>query len=283
MKIDAKVICDSVSPLGVRISSLELCFPRFILPQILTHRMWSRSTESSRARPVKSKLAEVEQSPYIPTFRRNQKGMVAGEEVDEAEAQYAKAAWLRARDAAVAEAKRLNCLEVAKETVNRLLEPFAFVRMLVTATDFANFFRLRIADDAQPEIQELAARMKEVLAQSNPVSIAEVGWHLPFVSDEDKWNEGYYDADFGWQEGLDKLKEISAARCARISYTTHEGKKSIEKDLELAKTLRESGHSNPFEHVVTPAPDNRRYANFKGWVSYRYRLEQSGRLPNPEG
>lgn len=272
METYAKVICDSVSPLGVRLTSIESQFPRFILPQILMHRQWSRSCESLRARPTRSKLEEVRQSPFVPLFRKNQKGMVAGELVDYEEANQAGFQWGEAWAQAVRSVTKLMELGVAKEIANRLLEPFAFQKMLVTATDFENFFRLRCADDAQPEIQEVACKMKEAMGGSVPVERREGEWHLPYVTDS---KTGSDMQDIDW-------RKVSAARCARVSYVTHDGVKDTTKDLTLAETLIQQGHSNPFEHQATVGFCRDRYANFRGWVSYRFQLEQQSILPKQE-
>ena len=282
--IYATVICDSISPLGVRLTSIEIQFPRFILSQLLMHRMWSRSCESLRARPTKSKVAEVEADPVVPVFAKNQRGMVAGAELEAAEQAIAKGVWGEAHRAAVKAAKELAELGVAKQWANRLLEPFAYQKMLVTATDFANFFRLRCADDAQPEIAELAVKMREAMAASEPVQRSgECGhWHRPYI-DAMTLRQVKDDRTIDRLVMGDAVLRISAARCARVSYGDPRRPRDIQDDLRLTQTLIDSGHSNPFEHQATPAPDDRRYGNMRGWVSYRYRMEQDGRLPNAEG
>lgn len=252
---------------------MELCFPRFILPQFLNHRAFSRSSESSRARPVKSKIDEVLQSPVTPFFARNRKGMVAGEELPPEVQEQVRDCWLTAMGSAVQAAAKLSDLGVAKQWANRLLEPFAYVKLVVTATDWDNFFRLRIADDAQPEIQELARKMKAARQESEETYLRPGDWHLPYVP--------YYISvpTVGWET----VKQASAARCARVSYTQFDGRSEYGKDLELAARLRKEQHSSPFEHQATPAPDRRYYGNLRGWVSYRYQLEQDGTLPHAGG
>ena len=51
-RISAKVIADSVSPKGIRLVTIECQFPRFILAQVNTHRVFSRNSASSRAIPI---------------------------------------------------------------------------------------------------------------------------------------------------------------------------------------------------------------------------------------
>jgi hypothetical protein len=281
--IYAKVICDSVSPIGNRITSVEVQFPRFILPQVLMHRQWSRSCESLRARPTKSKVAEVSWSPVIPVFAANKKGMSAGEVLPPEVQEKVRAIWLGAMEQSVAAAEELHQLGVAKQWANRLLEPFAYQKVLVTATDFANFLRLRCADDAQPEIQELAVCMRDALADSDPVKRSWVEWHLPYYEPEDDERLASL-FTVAAEEAVSYCRQkVSAARCARVSYNNHNGERDVVKDLRLADNLLESAHSNVFEHQCLPTATSERYANLRGWVSYRYVLEQSDLLPNAEG
>src|SRR3546814_7040852 len=66
MKTEVKVIADSVSPNFERLTTLQVCFPRFILAEVNTHRVLSRNYRSSRAVPVEKLIAEVERSPFVP-------------------------------------------------------------------------------------------------------------------------------------------------------------------------------------------------------------------------
>lgn len=270
--IYAKVICDSVSPLGVRLTSIEIQCPRTILAQILMHRLWSRSCESLRARPVKSKLAEVQSNPFVPVLRQNQKGMQPAGLLDHHKATVAEALIRDHHQRTCELVEKLADLQVAKEIANRYLEPYAFQKVLITSTDFQNFFRLRCSTQAQEEITELANKMKEALENSKPLRHLKGSWHLPYV--------GIYEEE---HVGLDDAKKLSAARCARVSYVNHEGVRDHEKDFALFETLKADNHSNVFEHQCTPAPDRRRYSNLTGWFSQRFEMEQSGQLLNAEG
>jgi len=72
---------------------------------------------------------------------------------------------------------------------------------------------------------------------------------------------------------LETRRRVSAARCARVSYLTHQGLREIERDLELYERLRADRHLSPFEHVATPAPDGAFQANFRGWIQMRRDIE----------
>ena len=160
--------------------------------------------------------------------------------------------------------------DVHKQIANRILEPFQFIHVVVTATEWDNFFVLRDHPDAQPEIRELAIAIKEAMSNSTPVSKGNniedlYDWHLPYVK------EGEFHA------GEEELaRKCSAARCARVSYLNHDGSNpSIEKDLELYSRLIESEpmHASPVEHQAVPSGSYGFTKNFKGWIPFRTLLE----------
>lgn len=258
----ATVIADSVSPAGKRITTLELVYPRFIHAEFLTHRAVSRNAASSRATPTAVLLKEVGENAVYPSiWRKNQPGMRGGEELSKSAQESAAYAWKNAARNARLAAERLANLGVAKETVNRLLEPFARIRTLVTATEWDNFFKLRLdKEHVQPEMYELAFAMKQAMAISTPI---ERRYHLPYVGNG------------GASELCGNFPLLmSAARCARVSYLTHDQKRPDElKDYQLAIRLKESEHMSPFEHPAFALSADSSCANFRGWQSYRYRLE----------
>ena len=144
--IQAKVIADSLSPRGDRLTTLEIVFPRYILAELNTHRVFSKNSASSRAIPFKKMIKEVENNPFIPyAFQRDHSGMQGTEYfTDEEEIKEAEAAWLKARDLAVSSARLLNDgLDISKQLANRLLEPFLYHKVLISATEWENFFNLR--------------------------------------------------------------------------------------------------------------------------------------------
>src|ERR1700722_20098868 len=100
--IKAKIIADSINPCGNRLTTFVLEFPRMILAELNTHRMFSRNSASSRAIPFETMLKSVRENPFIPMrFQKEHKGM-QGTEYFESEAHdMCVADWLRARDAAV--------------------------------------------------------------------------------------------------------------------------------------------------------------------------------------
>ena len=65
-KISAEIIADSINTFGDRITTYLLTYPRFIHAELMTHRMFSRNSASSRAIPFKRMLQMVEEDPFIP-------------------------------------------------------------------------------------------------------------------------------------------------------------------------------------------------------------------------
>ncbi|MBV8531573.1 MAG: FAD-dependent thymidylate synthase, partial [Candidatus Eremiobacteraeota bacterium] len=146
---------------------------------------------------------------------------------------------------------------VHKQELNRILEPFLWHTVIVTATEWENFFALRCAANAQPEIRAAALHMREAIAASRPQTVAAGEWHTPLLQSD----ESALDVEL--------RRKLSAARCARVSYLTHAGNREVGKDLELYERLRADRHLSPFEHVATPANDASFHANFRGWIQMR--------------
>jgi thymidylate synthase ThyX len=276
--IEAKVILDSVSEAGKRLTTMELTMPRFVLAQWNTHRAFSRNAASSRAVPTAKLIEQVRGDPFIPAaFAANQRGMQAGEVLESPQQVGARIAWKQAAIEACLRAEQVSAFGVHKQWANRLLEPFLWVKVLVSATEWANFFRLRLHEDAQPEFQALAAAMKAAMDVSEPAERSVGQWHLPYI---EGW-EFYIAMQAGmagrsaWvAENEERLKRWSVARCARL------GLSSPEKDEELYERLLTGsgfGHWSPFEHVATPLEEWETFpsgqGNFKGWIQFRKQFE----------
>jgi thymidylate synthase ThyX len=224
---------------------MEVTFPRMVLAEFNTHRVFSRNSASSRAIPVKKQLEKIVADPFIPVYwGKNQSGMQASTELAGKERQAAIRDWLTARYYAVDQVKRLLELDTHKQIANRLLEPFMWHTVVVTATEWENFFALRANKDAQPEIRVIAEMMRELYATSQPAVLAKGEWHLPLIQPEER------DGTF---EHSEEARKVSAARCARVSYLTHVGRRDLSADITLYNRLVSGGHMSPLEHVATPA------------------------------
>lgn len=266
--ISVKVIEDSISSQGNRLTTLQLKYPRFIHSQFMTHRQFSRNASSSRAIPVKKIISSVTEDEVNPVhWGLNQPGMQARKEADEDAITKAKEVWDSARCAAIEAASKMADLGIHKQITNRLLEPFQHIEVVCTATEWDNFLKLRLHEDSQPEIQALAKKIEEALNSSTPTLRMN---HLPYITDEERVDEKVLG-------GVDSLRMISAARCARVSYLNHDGSEcNKEKDYALAIRLYKDGHMSPFEHQAYAY--NGQYANFKGWKSQRKMFEDGDNL-----
>lgn len=265
MSIDVKIIADSVSTDEKRITTFVCTFPRFILAELNTHRMLSRNAASSRAIPIKKFIDKVNDFPATPVhWGKDQSGMQARSELSPSEVDAAKEIWFQARDKMVSCAKEMMSIGVHKQIVNRLLEPWFMVTVIITATELDNFFKLRCHKDAQPEIQAVALKMRDCLKESTPKHINFGDWHIPF-------GDKFIDEKLSVQN---KLK-ICVARCARVSYLSFDGVIEHQKDYDLHDRLAEEGHWSPFEHCASPMTNALDYSgNFFGWHQYRKSLGQ---------
>ena len=288
MTTRAEINADSVGLNGVRLTTMVVTFPRFILPEFNTHRAFSRNGASSRAIPVAKQLSEVLTNPFIPTaFNKNAKGMQGGEPVDEAAQIKAEVIWLAARDSAIKQAEKLASLGISKQYTNRLLEPFMYTTMVVTgvAEAYSNFFALRYHKDAQPEINQLAKLMWEAYQASTPVKLGIGDWHLPFIEESEKvarWDRWKSNPDLAMMLNREIWAPLiirSVARCARVSYLNHDKTTpSFDDDYKLYKRLIGStpGHWSPAEHQAQTLEIGEYCVdsgNLRGWRQYRKTLK----------
>lgn len=261
----ATVVLDSVSERGARVTTIEVTLHRFVLAELNTHRAFSRNSASSRAIPTRTQLLRVLEAPALPVeFGANRRGMQAGEPLAGDELGQAHAAWLRARDAAVDAARDLLELGVHKQVVNRLLEPFMWHTVIVTATDWDGFWQQRCSPLAQPEIALAATAMREAHHASTPTPLPDGAWHTPYLRPDE--------ADLP----VETRKRVSAARCARVSYLTHNGRRDLVADEQLYDRLitADPPHWSPLEHVATPAAEgDPAVGNLRGWRQLRHVVE----------
>lgn len=281
---NAKVIEDSISPEGARLTTIECEIHRFVLAEFNTHRVFSRNSASSRAIPYSKMRDKALNSPALPlSWPQEQKGMQGGAELPPASQEDSQQRWLDARDAAVEAADKLHKIGLHKSVINRLLEPFLPHKIIVSATNWAGFWAQRCHPDAQPEIRVAAEAMRDAWKNSTPKELGWGQWHLPYIADEERqeFPLKLFAPDGARYEGLkflqlNPLLQISAARCARVSYLTHDGKRDLDKDLELfGKLIRHKpAHASPLEHVATPGVPlmGPIRGNFVGWSQLRHKL-----------
>lgn len=183
-----KVIEDSISRNEVRLTTMQLRYPRFVHSEFMTHRVFSRNASSSRAIPVAKMIAQVRDEPAMPVhWGANQPGMQARAELVGQEREDAISLWKIAAQDAARTAEAMERLSMHKQVANRILEPFQFISVIVTATEWDNFFDLRDHDDADPNIAYLARGMRKARGESVPRKIIfdrgdADGWHLPYIT-----------------------------------------------------------------------------------------------------
>lgn len=268
----AKVLADSIAS-DVRLTTLEVTFPRFILAEFNTHRMLSRNSASSRAIPVEKRIAQVRSNPFVPeAFGKNKSGMQASANLDDMSQGDARLEWIMARDAAVESAERLAKIGVHKQHANRLLEPFCWHTVVVTATEWANFFALRCHPAAQPEMQITAKLMRDAMEASTPTELEPGEWHLPYVD----LHSGARVSAITHEWDRRVLLSQSVVRCAAVSYERQNVDRTSDQMIARRDDLAKSGHWSPFEHQAKVAepkdlgPCDIFIGNFREpWVQYR--------------
>jgi thymidylate synthase ThyX len=268
MTYSVRMLADSVASCGSRLSTMEVVMPRFLLPEFNTHRKLSRNSASSRAIPVGRRIEQVLANPFVPeSFGKNRSGMQADGVVDPVAQFESRDAWLRARDACVAEARKLVQHEVHKQHANRLIELWAWHTVVVTASDYRNFLALRDHKGAQPEMQITAHMMRESYERSQPESLIVGDRHLPYL-DEYDWGSISEQAE-------PFLVKKSVVCCAAVSYERQDAERSDEKILERHDEMVRMAHWSPFEHQAKIANER----EIEQYALYRRDADGSGFTP----
>lgn len=338
MNIEAKIVADSLAPNGERLTTLLLTFPRIVHAELLTHRLFSRNAASSRAVPVKKMIESVRNNMFVPlAFQKSHIGMQGSEYFEHTELVQARQLWIESAELALQQAEKMEKVGITKQLINRVLEPYQYYQVLLSSTEFENFFNLRCPqysfnnkifkskkdvlveiagvlgesdfnnlDDyhqwaainkGQSEIHmmALAEAMYDALQESTPKILKEYEWHIPFYDkiDQSKLFQGQMMVQSNRHQKaayLDACIKISVGMCARTSYTTVGDEKDFDykKQIDLHDRLIASGHASPTEHVARVMSDDEYKSffnselnkegfgwckNFKGFIQYRYLLE----------
>lgn len=268
--IDVEVIKHSISWTGIPIYTLVMKYPRYIHSELMTHRVFSKNSASSRAIPINKMISNIQEDMVQPIWTLNQAGM-QGIILDEdnIKVAFANEAWSSAFNKTLFWVNHLVDFGIHKQNVNRLLEPWMHIKIILTGTDFSNWFELRDHPDAQPEIQKLARLMKDKMEESKPVYLNPGEWHIPFSGNLPDYVTGTATMSDGSKIDVrnDFELKVSVARCARISYNNVDGTESdLSKDMDLFKKLITSKplHASPAEHQAqVPYPQD----YFNGYMS----------------
>jgi thymidylate synthase ThyX len=314
--ITAKIIAYSRAPNGQLIVTFEIEYQRFIHGELMTHRLFSRNAASSRAIPVATIIKQVRDNPATPIhWGKNQSGMQAKEQLKGNSLYDVQELWLEAAWRAAHVAELMSEEGCHKQVANRILEPFQWMKTVVTATCFENWFWLRDHADAQPEIRALAVAMLEQLDSHTPSDLKPGEWHVPYVeTTKDFAGKIMYvgestkddplavpDVDTDRYMRIYTLEEalaISSSCCAQVSYRKLDD--TLEKAQMVYKRLVDSEpvHASPFEHQATPMKRNADFrnkgithkdraghfwsGNFIGWIQHR-QLIQNNVAPRRKG
>lgn len=281
----ATILADSISNVGKRLTTMCIEYPRFIHAEFMTHRVFGRCASSSRAIPVERFVDAVCENPaQFVHIGSNRPGMQATDEVDQETKDKFNREWRELADhVSTCVLRWANDYGIHKQVANRALEPWHHIKVVVTSTEWDNFWALRCHPDAQPEMRTLAETMHKEYQLSVPQTLAPGEWHLPYVSSDELQNIGITNAI-----------KCSVARCARTSYNNHDGTTpSLVKDLNLYERLVGSvpWHASPTEHQGTPDfQDNdsvwdkpELHGNLVGFVQYRKLIEQGYTITCAEG
>lgn len=243
-KYECEIILDSIIQ-EERVTCFRVTYPRIVHSEFLRHRFNSVTSSSSRAIPLNRIIEQY--FGYIPdNWRKHQSGMqpLEGSNIftDEELKEYIESyTYIMNESERIAKLLHKDGKGLAKEQVNRLLEPYSYITHLVQTTEkgYKHFFDLRTDKNAQYEIRVIAEMMKEQYNKSVPIKRK---YHLPFYQDEFQTDN---------DPNILKYLKVSSARCARTSYYNHEGKPpSLEEDLKLSETLLKDKHLSPFEFPV---------------------------------
>ena len=274
--IKATIILDSISPEGIRITTFELEYPRFIHSELMTHRCFSRNAASSRAIPIEAMHKQILEETAMPvSWGKNMAGMQAKEDLPPEHTEIAKQLWAKACKDALHWSKALADLGLHKQCANRIVESFVTMKTIVTSTEWANWYELRNHSDADPTIHALAAAMEVEHIKSVPVALAEGQWHLPYV------DSLFDEAGHQWLKqddvilDLETAKMISVSCCAQVSYRKSDT--SIDKAKMIYERLvgMRPQHASPLEHQATPLES---IPSFTTWPKGVTHMDRAGQF-----
>lgn len=242
--------------------TLELEMPRIVLAELNTHKILVRNCQSSRAVPIKSTVQQLlSGNNFVPSYwGRKQSGMSASEEnnklviVDDV-VNTREETWLNAMREAIKYAEAYDQAEYHKQIAGRLLEPFMMVRVLLSGTEWDNFYNLRTHPTAEPHFRDLAVKIYNAVRESKPFTLNAGEWHLPYIEYDRNLSDNkiVYLSREGKDLSLEEAINISLSCNAQTSYRKHDS--SIEKANDIVDKLFGADspvHASPAEHIATP-------------------------------
>lgn len=247
----AKVLLKSVGPeSNVAMITYELELPRIILAELNTHKILVRNSQSSRAVPLKSAIKKIDDGDiFVPSYwGKNKSGMSATESLSQNDIEMCKDEWHYLAYVASASATVFDELKLHKQIAGRILEPFQMIKIVLSGTEWDNFFNLRIHPAAEPHFRDLAIKMYEANKEAPIVKLTSEQWHLPYITYKD---DGYYDS-VGNKLSIEDARMVSLSCIAQTSYRKHD--ESLEKAEDIIGKLFNGDvvHASPAEHIAKP-------------------------------
>ncbi len=205
---ECSIITDTEFGWTARTITLRLSYPRFILPQMAKHRVFAQTTRSSRYTDIGEDVYKNSNVP-IELFTEQ-------------------------LEKTIAFTNALKEMGVAREIYNRFLEPFAYTDQILTLDwrDLDHFLMLRLANEAQWEMRELATAIMLAVSRSEPIH---TNVHIPFAC--------YYSPIT-----LDTIKR-SLAKVARISRSIDLESKTLKEDQKRFEFIMSNRHFSVLEHL----------------------------------
>lgn len=270
-----------------RITTMVMRFPRCILPEVNTHRVFSRNSASSRARSFKTTLEPIMEDAYVPLFTRNQKGMGGGW-VNGKTYLTASRYWMYDRDYAIASTLRLLLGDkFIQDKVGVMNWDANYTYMIVhnwreLIDDYMEHYKADDVDEYDmPSIHKQNANRllepfmwHEALVTSTywknfldlrisdgaQPEIKALAVLVRAVLHEHVPTPSWVHLPFGdpdalplddWGKTSDALL-AAASECARISYKDRSSMKNNDNSA-LGRKLLEQKHMSPFEHIAFDA------------------------------
>ena len=202
----ARVVADSVSEDGIRLTTMEVRLHRFVLAELNTHRV-SRNSALSRAIPVAKQIQHVRDDPAMPVGVRHQARGDAGRTGTPRRRTGRGSPNLARRPGRRCRRRVRPGLGGCPQTGGQSAPGTVHVAHRDRERDgVEGFFAQRCSPLAQPEIRLAEEAMRAALDASSPVPCPPGRWHLPYIRPDDTEAAG--------DEFV--LCQISAARCGRV-------------------------------------------------------------------
>jgi len=290
MTFETKVLADSISDRDIRLTTVEATYPRLIHSELMTHRVFSRNSASTRAIPLATQVANLLHNPFIPEkFGINQPGMQSFRHLSGMKHEQAVEIWLSGRDRALTTALDLvlgreamaDVLDYDPKTEYAngatLIEEFSYIKDMLPKSSNT----IDLSETSMLNVhKQLAGRGLEAymwhtviitatewdnfiglrvhpdaqgeIATSARLTQIAIDTSSPRPLQAGEWHLPLVDPD-EFDNEFDAIR-ASAARCAAVSYNRHETRNPA-KEFERYNDLRSGGHMSPLEHQATPFDD----------------------------